>query len=164
MNYADEKYDVRFRHIRKSKKNGKKIGMICSVKDKESNEIGIGWSLCCKKDRYNVQVGADIAYGRAMEVLEGKIYGNVPDVVEKFIREKHRRLSNNIVPITFLKLKIQDGTIDIRNLAFHHSSKPRKYYSKSKLNSLVNFLNVPRPEIHMEVNSKNQEEIKSEKI
>ena len=131
MNYADEKYDVRFRHIRKSKKDGKKIGMICSVKDKESNEIGIGWSLCCKKDRYNVQVGADIAYGRAMEVLDGKIYGNVPDVVEKFIREKHRRLSGNIVPITFLKLKIQDEPMNIRHLAFCYSQNRKNIINKN---------------------------------
>ena len=164
MNCSNENYSVRFRHIRKSKNNGKKIGMICTVKDKKSNEIGIGWSLCCKKDRYNKYMGANIAYGRAMNVLNGKTsdYDNVPHVVEKFIREKHERLPKNIVLITFWKLKIQDGTIDIRNLAFHHSSKPRKYYSKSKLNSLVNFLNVP---CYMaDALAKNQEKIESEKI
>ena len=108
MNYSNEKYNVKFQHIRKSKKNGKKIGIICSVKNKENNEIGIGWSLCCKKDKYNAQLGIKIAYGRAIKILNGKKYDKIPEIVEKLIGEKHLNLADNIIPIHFLMLKIQN--------------------------------------------------------
>lgn len=51
--------NVLVRYVRDNKKNGSLKGVIVGTKD------GVGWSLCCKKDRFNKDLGLSIAIDRA---------------------------------------------------------------------------------------------------
>jgi len=58
------------------------IGVMVAIKFNDS--IYVGWSKCCKKDRFNKEFGTMVAINRALSGKFGKIPDSIKDDVERF--------------------------------------------------------------------------------
>jgi hypothetical protein len=85
--------------IRGSKNRTK--GIIVAVKTPD-NVVGIGWSLCMKKDRFNKMMGMHIAEGRAIKnATERVVVGYPPHSIaltlEKFYDRCNKYFKEELV-------------------------------------------------------------------
>lgn len=121
----------RFPHIKKwiHSNQGHKIGLLIAVKD--GNHIGIGWSKCCKRDKFDKHLAEQIAYGRAMIYnidhsleIDFAVHNTLPFAIEKEFGKFVQRAKKYFkIPFTItvhtasLDQAIQRGLLPTRPLA-----------------------------------------------
>jgi len=71
----------------KDKKNNRRGVLVAT---KETVGFSIGWSLCCKKDKFNREFGQDIAIGRAERNSRMKTPHSIHDKMVRFHNRAQR--------------------------------------------------------------------------
>jgi len=80
------------------------IGIVIAVKQplKLDQRIRVGWSLACKKDRFNKELGLKIAVNRALTDKPGRVPNSIVRNVESMVTraERYFKGQNVVNPVS----------------------------------------------------------------
>jgi len=89
------------------RKNRKKQGILVSIV--EGNEVYIGWSKLCKRDKFNKNFGLGIAIGRARKPVV-KVIPSMVEPLSRFLIRNKRYYKDKVFANKFIRVD-QEGKV-----------------------------------------------------